>query len=62
MKYFTTAVVMLTLLCKTSDRCSAQLAKMSIDPKFVELTPPAELPTQRNSVTELHQDKSGRTY
>ena len=25
-------------LLKTKDRCSTQLAKMSIDPKFVELT------------------------
>ena len=25
-------------LLKTNDRCSTQLAKMSIDPEFVELT------------------------
>ena len=25
-------------LVKTSDRCSTQLANMTIDPKFVELT------------------------
>ena len=28
----------MTNLLKTGDRCTTQLAKMSIDPKFVQLT------------------------